>query len=101
MSDRLVLFNKSHGTYTVFAKSFGDGYRLGNVDNLKKFLEQSDFYDEIVVGDLDILAEDAEDINPDNSWVYYPPEYHESYIQRLNEINGIIKGGSASPSHPS
>jgi hypothetical protein len=100
MSDRLLLYNKSNNTYTVFAKSFGDGYRLANVDNLKKFLEESDSYEEIVVGDLDILDDYAADINPDNSWVYYPPEVHEAYIASIKEMNEKISSARAARSHP-
>lgn len=91
MSDRLVLFNKSNNTYVVFAKDFGNGYGLGNVDILKLFLEESFSFNEIVIGDLDILTPSAEDINKDNQWKYYPPEKDIAYKGEIKRINECIK----------
>lgn len=92
MSDRLLLYNKDTDKYVVFAKSFGNGYQLGNVDHLMKFLDESDYWEEIIIGDLDILDEGAEDIKgEDNTWTLYPPEKHIEYIQAIKDINDVLR----------
>lgn len=91
MSDRLVLFNKSNNTYVVIAKDFGNGYGLGNVDILKEFLSDSFSFHDIIIGDLDILTTDAENMNEDNEWKYYPPEKDSAYKEEIKRINECIK----------
>lgn len=91
MSDRLLLYNKNTEQYVIFAKDFGSGYSLGNVNELKKFLDKSSSFEEIIVGDLDILPKDAININTDNHWEYYPKEKNDEYLNEIAKINQRIK----------
>lgn len=91
MSDRLVLYNPETNKYVVFAKDFGQGYSLGNVNDLMKFLDESYSWNKLTIGDLDILPDEAENINTDNHWIYYPMEKHEDYIAAMQKINDMVK----------
>lgn len=78
-NDRLYIVNKETRQYVCVAKSFGDGWRLGNVEVLKKLLEEtSDLSnkDEIVIGresDDKFYEEhiaNSDNLNKEGSWVY-------------------------------
>jgi len=87
MSDRLVLYNKSQNLFAIFAKDFGQGYSIGNVDELAILVNQSHSYDEMIVGDFDILEDDALNVNTSNKWEYFPKSVNDEYIKAINEIN--------------
>lgn len=90
MSDRLVLYNKDTTKYVIFAKDFGQGFSLGNVDDLKLFLDETFSFHELLIGDLDILHDGAIPINSNNTWTLYPQEYNDSYLDKIKEINEIL-----------
>jgi len=62
-NNRLYILNTVTNEYLCIAKDFGDGFRLGNVDLLKNFIN---CLDESDINELKFITEDNENFNEKN-----------------------------------
>jgi archaellum biogenesis ATPase FlaH len=82
-NNRLYMVNKNTKQFVCIAKSFGNGWRLGNVNNLKNFLlEANDFSDKselIIITENDkeyhdVYLDEKDNYNRPGHWVYVEDE---------------------------
>jgi hypothetical protein len=91
-TDRLYIVNAETKEYICIAKSYGNTWHLGNLPELKEYLEINGSSQNLIMGkenDDDFLKAhitDGKNFNTSNKWEYYEP--HED-ASRMIEQGGV------------